>query len=78
MRYTVQLGSVGALKLMIAHGAPVIIETDDGFPLLHLAIDRADDPAIGMCMATCRYKYHPAFDVDVLHGYDVPEGSARA
>ena len=43
----VQLGSTDALALMIRHGAPVVIQTDDGFPLLHIAIDRASEPALG-------------------------------
>lgn len=43
----VQWGTPDALALMVQHGAPVVIETDDGFPLLHIAIDRASEPAPG-------------------------------
>lgn len=43
----VHWGTPSALALMIQHGAPMVIEVDDGFPLLHIAIDRASEPAPG-------------------------------
>ena len=50
MRSTVaELATVNApptaVRWMIDNGAPVRIEVDDGFPLLHLAIDRTDSAA---------------------------------
>lgn len=41
----VQLGSTATVRMMIECGAPLVLQVDDGFPLLHLAIDRSHGPA---------------------------------
>ena len=40
MLYAVACCPVASVAWMISHGAPVRIDVEDGFPLLHLCIDR--------------------------------------
>ncbi len=47
MLYAVQAGSPEIMSLMISRGAPVRIKVDDGFPLLHIAVDRPRDTLPG-------------------------------
>ncbi|WP_338548920.1 ankyrin repeat domain-containing protein [Roseovarius phycicola] len=68
MIYAVQAGSPEIIGLMISRGAPVRIEVDDGFPLLHIAVDRPRDPLPGKAAFN-----HDALTVLLKAGADVNE-----
>ena len=68
MIYAVQAGSPEVIGLLISRGAPLRIEVDDGFPLLHIAVDRPRDPLPGKAPFN-----HDALVVLLRAGADVNE-----
>lgn len=68
MIYAVQAGSPETISLMISRGAPLRIKVNDGFPLLHIAVDRPRDPLPGKAPFN-----HDALIVLLKAGADVNE-----